>query len=454
MISFGEVFNKIQESFKADAIKELVSSSKSVTVIRDVNGRVRFLIEPNESEEYKGSDITTLKEILSKNLGDYFGNDIWLPTGTKDPYQALIKVITDERVSADWDNADAIPRWYVLERHIAKQTWTDKLAVNPPWPEEFVYKNKKPAIVSFFSFKGGVGRTSSLVATALTLARSGLQVAIVDLDLEAPGLASIFTSGDSSDSGVIDYLLEKQIHPKEWKIRSQLIPISARVLLGDDGQNIQLLPAGTVDNNYLEKLARLDFQNLASNELQNIMKDMLKELQSAVNNLDFILIDARAGFHDLGGLAIANLAHGVVIFGTQSRQSWAGLSRVVSHLATPEIEQRLPLILVHAMAPSVGLPGREKELQEFREIAYDLFRYNYYAEDETVPDSTNKEEPFFPIVAPYQEYLRGDLALFPRQNTSEETDRLSELVRVMTNDSPYRKIAEKLCEKFARQFSY
>ncbi len=41
-----------------------------------------------------------------------------------------------------------------------------------------------PAIVSFFSFKGGVGRTTTIAATALTLARNGHRVAIVDLDLE------------------------------------------------------------------------------------------------------------------------------------------------------------------------------------------------------------------------------------------------------------------------------
>lgn len=343
------------------------------------------------------------------------------------------------------------PRWYVLERHIAKQAWTDKKVTSPPWAEDLVDQGHKPAIVSFFSFKGGVGRTSSLVATALTLARNGLRVAIIDLDLEAPGLATIFSPDESISLGVIDYLLEKKIQGKDWKLRDHLININEQILLGDNGESIQLLTAGTVDHNYLEKLSRLDFQNLMGSGLQSIMQDMLKELQSAVRGLDFILMDARAGFHDIGGLAISNLSHGAVIFGTQSRQSWAGLTHVVRHLASPGIDERLPLILVHSMAPAIGISGRETELTEFREKAYSTFQENYYSQDEDVPNSNDQEEPFSPIVVPYQESLRGDIALFTRNDTLAESNRLSELVKSM-NDRPYLDIADKLCRLFNREF--
>ena len=46
-------------------------------------------------------------------------------------------------------------------------------------------------IVTFFSFKGGVGRSFSLVETAVQLAARGRSVAVWDLDLEAPGLQKI-----------------------------------------------------------------------------------------------------------------------------------------------------------------------------------------------------------------------------------------------------------------------
>lgn len=450
-ISFGETFDKVRECFQEQSIVDtLVPKLQSVTIIRDVNGKIRIYLEPSETSTIEESETTDLNNFLSTKIGKYYGNDIWLQAGEKDAYKALIKTIESERIFASWDDELIVPRWYILERHIAKQAWTGNQVGTPPWPENLVEQKHKPAIVSFFSFKGGAGRTSTLVATALTLARNGHRVAIVDLDLEAPGLATIFSPDNSNNLGVIDYLLEKKIQKDDWKLRTHLISINEQTLRGDDGESIQLLPAGTVDENYLEKLARLDFQNLVNGELQSTMQNMLRELESAVRPLDFILMDARAGFHDIGGLAITALSHAAVIFGTQSRQSWAGLTHVIRHLASPGVDERLPLILVHSMAPAIGISGRETELQEFREQAYSVFQENYYSEDETVPDTNNREEPFFPVVVPYQEVLRGDIAIFSRNSTPEESTRLSDLVNIMTS-SPYQDIAEKLCRLFGRE---
>ncbi len=182
-------------------------------------------------------------------------------------------------------------------------------------------------------------------------------------------------------------------------------------------------------------------------ELASTMREMLKELESTARPLDFILMDARAGFHDIGGLAIADLSHAVVIFGTQSRQSWSGLTHVIRHLARPLAEERLPLILVHAMAPALGMQGRERELQKFRDDAYTIFQQNYYSEDETVPNANDPDAPFTPTVLPYQDTLRGDIALFPHDQSLEESNRLSDLVSVVIG-SPYQDIAEKLCLLF------
>ena len=43
-------------------------------------------------------------------------------------------------------------------------------------------------VVTFYSFKGGVGRTMSLVNVATQLALAAKKVLIVDFDLEAPGI--------------------------------------------------------------------------------------------------------------------------------------------------------------------------------------------------------------------------------------------------------------------------
>ena len=51
-------------------------------------------------------------------------------------------------------------------------------------------REKNPGIVyTFYSFKGGVGRTMALANAAALLAKWGYSVLMVDWDLEAPGLA-------------------------------------------------------------------------------------------------------------------------------------------------------------------------------------------------------------------------------------------------------------------------
>ena len=46
-----------------------------------------------------------------------------------------------------------------------------------------------PYIFTFYSYKGGVGRSLALLNTAYTLVSRGRHVLVLDLDLEAPGIS-------------------------------------------------------------------------------------------------------------------------------------------------------------------------------------------------------------------------------------------------------------------------
>ncbi|MFM6486709.1 MAG: tyrosine-protein kinase family protein [Dolichospermum sp.] len=453
MISFGDTFAKVEECFKEPEVLNLIPNLESVTIIRDIYGKIRLFIEPKEHITIEVGETDKLKEYLQQKLGSYYGEDIWLPQGDKDGYKALIDAIKNERIAAEWDDNNI--DWYVLERHLAKQTWTNQNSGNPPWEVRWVDAGNKPAVVTFFSFKGGVGRTTALVATALTLARNGHRVAIVDLDLEAPGLSTIFFKDKVENFGVIDYLLEKKIQNSNWSLRKDILRINHPLLLGNLGEQIYLFTAGNVDNNYLEKLARLDFQNLVDHQLPETFKGMLQELESDVKPLDFILLDSRAGFHDIGGLALTDLSHAAVIFGRQSRQSWTGLTHVIRRLSrplAPEGEKQLTVVLVHAMSPSVGETARYSEYEEFNLKAYQVFTENYYYEDDEVPNLGDEEAPFKSLILPLQDGLKGDISLFTHDESEAENRRLQDLINLMTNEY-YTIIARKLCNLFGKNFN-
>ena len=54
-------------------------------------------------------------------------------------------------------------------------------------------------VVTFYSFKGGVGRSMALANVAELLAGYGYRVIVCDWDLEAPGLERYFVSNNASD---------------------------------------------------------------------------------------------------------------------------------------------------------------------------------------------------------------------------------------------------------------
>ena len=68
-------------------------------------------------------------------------------------------------------------------------------------------------VVTFYSYKGGTGRSMALANVAWILASNGQRVLVIDWDLEAPGLHRYFSpflvdQDLNSSHGVIDFILE------------------------------------------------------------------------------------------------------------------------------------------------------------------------------------------------------------------------------------------------------
>ena len=62
-------------------------------------------------------------------------------------------------------------------------------------------------VVTFYSYKGGVGRTSALMNTAARLAKRQKKVVVIDFDLEAPGIDAFNECSDQdAKPGVVEYI--------------------------------------------------------------------------------------------------------------------------------------------------------------------------------------------------------------------------------------------------------
>jgi hypothetical protein len=135
----------------------------------------------------------------------------------------------------------------------APDGWLRPLA-DPPWASEVEAEREGPPVVVWYSFKGGVGRSTAVAAFALSRARLGERVAVVDADLDAPGVGLLLDPSAAVRWGVVDYLLERP--HGEVDLRDYYHGYGDVEATGEG--EILVVPAGRLNGDYLGKLARLD----------------------------------------------------------------------------------------------------------------------------------------------------------------------------------------------------
>ncbi|HWS84426.1 MAG TPA: AAA family ATPase [Ktedonobacteraceae bacterium] len=206
--------------------------------------------------------------------------------------------------------------------------WSEILSA--PDPEEPVTIDednaKPPFVVTFYSFKGGVGRSTSLALVANLLATRGRRVVMIDFDLEAPGLSFMHPIDipEATTYGVLDYIYQRYLTPDqdEPKIDDCIRQIS----IPTRGE-LYLVPAGEYDEGYVHRLADLDVHSLYQSET-NPIHQLLNDVKNTLDP-DIILIDARTGFTEMGAIALFDQADLGVICFSPTNQSFAGLEWVV-----------------------------------------------------------------------------------------------------------------------------
>ena len=407
LISLEKILEKI-----FGQLKEYENSFEEITIIRNAEGLISLFVKPAPDEII----IKKINEKLKNSLGPFWSETILFP-GEEISDKALEEFIQGERRPAFWNESEEKPRWFILERVLAKHAWLWKEGITP-WSFKEVESGKPPVVV-FYSFKGGMGRTTAMLFTAFKLVYEGFNVALIDLDIEAPGLAS-FLPDVAIKTGVLDYLLAKHILEDQLSVSEITKEINVpKIFLSEEefvsemfedkpssfGEVI-LVPAGNVNSDYIQKLARLDYQFHQGLPIKGALFMLFNELTEQYN-LDFIFLDARAGFHDLCGL-ILSMAHQAVLFGVHSEESWNGLIEVIRFLSRPEDDDPCSVIIVHSLAPgeyTPELPSR-KIRKEFLQRSYDIFCEYYYSEED-VPDPNDTEAPHYPVYIQWNPRLLG-----------------------------------------------
>ncbi|MDF5711639.1 MAG: AAA family ATPase [Nostoc sp. S4] len=180
--------------------------------------------------------------------------------------------------------------------------------------------------ITFYSYKGGVGRTLAAANFALYLAKLGRKTVVVDFDLEAPGLDAKFAKFSGLElpvdqKGLLDYILDYQrqnTDPGSIEQISLQIPIPSKKT-----SPLWLIPAGQyLSDEYYRNLSKLDWNLLFSKErdgvafFQQFLARIQKELQA-----EFVIIDSRTGITEIAGLCTQQLPDEVVMLSSLSSES-------------------------------------------------------------------------------------------------------------------------------------
>lgn len=211
-------------------------------------------------------------------------------------------------------------------------------------------------ITTFYSFKGGVGRTMALANVAFLAAMNGKRVLVMDWDLEAPGLAYYFRGmNETADPkairttpGILNLVwdwIERIQHAESPEQVDALIdhyhsgaPFegATRPLVDEEqlpnGGSIDVISAGSDrikisdEVPYEEALARFSWPNFFDYAAGGVLLTALRDWSK--KQYDHILIDSRTGFADVAGVCTMQLPDVVALCFVYNRQNIDGIAQV------------------------------------------------------------------------------------------------------------------------------
>ncbi|HEY0171294.1 MAG TPA: pentapeptide repeat-containing protein [Pyrinomonadaceae bacterium] len=249
-------------------------------------------------------------------------------------------------------------------------------------------------VVTFYSYRGGVGRTMALAYTASLLAEWGYKTLVIDWDLGAPGIESYFKNyidikKVTQQIGLADLLYATGGAPLDapveangrapngngngargrrgggfnkqppWRWPDIVVPVG----YVDGRGNLDLLTAGRRDEQFHERVRAFDVQGFYRRGGGHILEQWREYWKETY---DFVLIDCQAGVTDLGAICNVQMADILVLMLSTAQHGIDNAVRVARRATAARA--KLPLDRLHLLTlPVLGRVDDEHVNEEIRD---------------------------------------------------------------------------------------
>jgi WD40 repeat protein/uncharacterized protein YjbI with pentapeptide repeats len=186
-----------------------------------------------------------------------------------------------------------------------------------------------PFIVTFYSYKGGVGRSLLAANIGVLTARRG-KTLLWDLDIEAPGLHNIpgLTPSKPVKEGFFEWMISWQKSGKASNKAdfSKLVKLACQT---PERDRLFILPAYGDNKDFAGLFQSIRWDDFLVRDLDSGLA-LFRGILDAFGKAGFetVLLDSRTGITDIGGLLAALLPHATVLAGNYGRQNTRGLAHV------------------------------------------------------------------------------------------------------------------------------
>ena len=183
-------------------------------------------------------------------------------------------------------------------------------------------KKQPGLIVTFYSYKGGTGRSLCLANVAARLAhKHDKRVIAIDFDLDAPGLHEYFQISKNTarqKPGLLDYLNDycdnyaTGKEPPNPPLGKYLTKPGNALLDQIEWGDLKVMTAGKQRKDFRLRVGDLNWHALYDHfNAREALEEFRRQLKEAA---DLILIDARSGVTDMSSIPLLALADRIFAF--------------------------------------------------------------------------------------------------------------------------------------------